>query len=438
HAGRVLVGHEEEDAPAVADVPFDVRPEVAIDEVREVLRSLERDPELLADDAVDAVRRHDRRAADRVLLARRLHEHLDRGVAFRLPHGLRAMPEAQIDEAGRARGVAEDLLHQVLRGHDGQRRAHVGPRSDEAVRLDASQLLADDAPQEADGALPALRRVDAAQALVDGPTPAARDLHGARVHVARLRMPRRRVALLEQYGSHAETCQLERRGQPHRAAADDDDRLRRCHASCVKPYDGSGDAVNDRGIGHRVVTCPSRRALMSIHFRSEGPVAIVTIDRPDVANAIDRPTAEALADAFRRFDADDSLHVAVLTGAHGTFCAGADLKAMREPGMARASRLDREGDGPVGPTRMLLAKPVIAAVEGHAVAGGIELAAWCDLRVAADDAIFGVYCRRWGIPLMDGGTFRLARLIGHSHALDLILTGRGVSGEEALRMGLAN
>jgi len=177
---------------------------------------------------------------------------------------------------------------------------------------------------------------------------------------------------------------------------------------------------------------------MSIHFRSEGPVAIVTIDRPDVANAIDRPTAEALADAFRRFDADDSLHVAVLTGAHGTFCAGADLKAMREPGMARASRLDREGDGPVGPTRMLLAKPVIAAVEGHAVAGGIELAAWCDLRVAADDAVFGVYCRRWGIPLMDGGTFRLARLIGHSHALDLILTGRGVSGEEALRMGLAN
>ena len=177
---------------------------------------------------------------------------------------------------------------------------------------------------------------------------------------------------------------------------------------------------------------------MSITVRTHGSVAIVTIDRPEVANAIDRPTAAALADAFRRVEAEASLHVAVLTGANGTFCAGADLKAMREPGMPRASRLDRDGDGPVGPTRMLLAKPVLAAVEGHAVAGGLELAAWCDLRVAAADAVFGVYCRRWGIPLMDGGTIRLARLIGHSHALDLILTGRGVSGEEALRMGLAN
>ena len=177
---------------------------------------------------------------------------------------------------------------------------------------------------------------------------------------------------------------------------------------------------------------------MSVEFRSQGPVAVVTIDRPDVANAIDRPTAAALADAFRRFEADASLHVAVLTGANGTFCAGADLKAMREPGMERVTRVERDGDGPVGPTRMLLGKPVIAAVEGHAVAGGLELAAWCDLRVAAADAVFGVYCRRWGIPLMDGGTIRLARLLGHSHALDLILTGRGVSGEEALRMGLAN
>ena len=177
---------------------------------------------------------------------------------------------------------------------------------------------------------------------------------------------------------------------------------------------------------------------MSVHFETDGPVALVTIDRPDVANAIDRPTAEALADAFRRFDADDQLSVAVLSGAGGKFCAGADLKAMREPGAPRASRVEPDGDGPVGPTRMLLSKPVIAAVEGNAVAGGLELAIWCDLRVAADDAVFGVYCRRWGIPLMDGGTIRLARLIGHSHAVDLILTGRGVSGDEALRMGLAN
>jgi len=167
-------------------------------------------------------------------------------------------------------------------------------------------------------------------------------------------------------------------------------------------------------------------------------VATVTVDRPGVANAIDRPTAEALAAAFRRLDDDDAAHVAVLVGANGTFCAGADLKAMREAGAPRASRVEPDGDGPVGPTRMLTEKPVIAAVEGHAVAGGLELAAWCDLRVAAEDAVFGVYCRRWGIPLMDGGTVRLARLIGHSHALDLILTGRGVSGEEALRMGLAN
>jgi enoyl-CoA hydratase len=177
---------------------------------------------------------------------------------------------------------------------------------------------------------------------------------------------------------------------------------------------------------------------MTVRYETDGVVAIVTLDRPDVANAIDRPTADELVAALRRFEADDSLSVAVLTGAGGTFCAGADLKAMREEGAPRASRVEPDGDGPVGPTRMLLAKPVIAAVEGHAVAGGLELAAWCDLRVAAEDAVFGVFCRRWGIPLMDGGTIRLARLIGHSHALDLILTGRGVSGEEALRMGLAN
>ena len=177
---------------------------------------------------------------------------------------------------------------------------------------------------------------------------------------------------------------------------------------------------------------------MAVRYETSGPVAVVTIDRPEVANAVDRPTAEALAEAFRRFDAADDLDVAVLTGANRTFCAGADLKAMREPGAPRASRVAPDGDGPVGPTRMLLGKPVIAAVEGHAVAGGLELAVWCDLRVAAEDAVFGVYCRRWGIPLMDGGTIRLARLIGHSHALDLILTGRGVHGEEAQRIGLAN
>ena len=176
----------------------------------------------------------------------------------------------------------------------------------------------------------------------------------------------------------------------------------------------------------------------AVRYEMDGLTAVVTIDRPDVANAIDAPTALALADAFRRFDSDADARVAVLTGANGTFCAGADLKAMRAGEPERVTRLAPDGDGPVGPTRMLLGKPVIAAVEGHAVAGGLELAAWCDLRVASEDAVFGVYCRRWGIPLMDGGTVRLARLLGHSRALDLILTGRGVSGEEALRIGLAN
>jgi enoyl-CoA hydratase len=175
-----------------------------------------------------------------------------------------------------------------------------------------------------------------------------------------------------------------------------------------------------------------------VHYEIDNAVVTVTIDRPDVANAVDRPTAAELADAFRRFDADPSLSVAVLTGAGGKFCAGADLKAMQEPGAPRASRVEPDGDGPLGPTRMLLSKPVIAAVEGNAAAGGLELALWCDLRVAASDAVFGVYCRRWGIPLMDGGTVRLARLVGHSRALDMILTGRGVSGDEAFGMGLVN
>jgi enoyl-CoA hydratase len=174
---------------------------------------------------------------------------------------------------------------------------------------------------------------------------------------------------------------------------------------------------------------------MTVRTRADGRVFIVTIDRPATRNAVNRETAAALADAFRAFAADDALSVAVLTGAGGTFCAGADLQAVAA-GRGNPARPD--GDGPMGPTRMLLDKPVIAAVEGYAVAGGLELAVWCDLRVAARDAVFGVFCRRWGVPLVDGGTVRLPRLVGHSHALDLILTGRGVSGDEAVRMGLVN
>ncbi|HMC41562.1 MAG TPA: crotonase/enoyl-CoA hydratase family protein [Acidimicrobiales bacterium] len=167
----------------------------------------------------------------------------------------------------------------------------------------------------------------------------------------------------------------------------------------------------------------------------DGAMTTVTLNRPQVRNAVDRDTAAELADAFRAFDADESSSVAVLTGAGGTFCAGADLKGVAA---GRGNRALPEGDGPMGPTRMLLSKPVVAAVEGYAVAGGLELALWCDLRVAARDAVFGVFCRRWGVPLIDGGTLRLPRLIGHSRALDLILTGRAVDGEEALAMGLAN
>ena len=174
---------------------------------------------------------------------------------------------------------------------------------------------------------------------------------------------------------------------------------------------------------------------MTVRYETDGPVAIVTIDRPEVRNCVDGPTAERLAEAFRRFDADDDLVAAVLTGAEGAFCAGADLKGVSE---GRGNRVAAEGDGPMGPSRMLLGKPVIAAVEGHAVAGGLELAVWCDLRVAARDAVFGVYCRRWGVPLVDGGTIRLPRIIGQGHAMDMILTGRPVDGEEAHRMGLAN
>src|SRR3954447_21982342 len=166
-------------------------------------------------------------------------------------------------------------------------------------------------------------------------------------------------------------------------------------------------------------------------------VLTIGINRPEARNAIDGPTARALAEEFRAFNDDPEMHVAVLHGTSGTFCAGADLKQI---GSGNGNRVERDMslDGPLGPTRMLLNKPVIAAVEGYAVAGGLELAVWCDLRVAARDAVFGVFCRRWGVPLCDGGTIRLPRLIGHSHALDLILTGRGVSGDEAVRMGLTN
>lgn len=174
---------------------------------------------------------------------------------------------------------------------------------------------------------------------------------------------------------------------------------------------------------------------MAVRYETEGPIAIVTIDRLEVRNAVDRATAAELADAFRTFDADESLSVAILTGTGGYFCAGADLKAVATGG---GNRTTTTGDGPMGPSRMRLSKPVIAAVEGFAVAGGLELALWCDMRVAANDAVFGVYCRRWGVPLIDGGTVRLPRLIGESHAMDMILTGRGVSGEEARQMGIAN
>lgn len=163
---------------------------------------------------------------------------------------------------------------------------------------------------------------------------------------------------------------------------------------------------------------------------------VVSITRPDVRNAVDGETAAALAAAFREFDANPEADVAVLYGEYGTFCAGADLKAVSAG--AGSNSLDEEGDGPMGPSRMVLGKPVIGAIAGHAVAGGLELALWCDMRVVEESAVLGVFCRRWGVPLIDGGTIRLPRLIGHSRALDLILTGRPVSAGEALHMGLAN
>ncbi|WP_155342081.1 crotonase/enoyl-CoA hydratase family protein [Acrocarpospora corrugata] len=174
---------------------------------------------------------------------------------------------------------------------------------------------------------------------------------------------------------------------------------------------------------------------MTVRTERDGAVITVILDRPEVRNAVDGPTAAALASAFRTFDADDDASVAVLWGAGGTFCAGADLHAI---GTERGNRVAEDGEGPMGPTRLRLSKPVIAAVEGYAVAGGLELALWCDLRVAAEDATFGVFCRRWGVPLIDGGTVRLPRLIGTGRALDLILTGRPVAAREALDIGLAS
>jgi enoyl-CoA hydratase len=175
---------------------------------------------------------------------------------------------------------------------------------------------------------------------------------------------------------------------------------------------------------------------MTVQYETEGAIVTITIDRPEVANAVDRETADALVAAFNRFDVDKDMSIAILTGANGKFCAGGDLKSIAT--QQGSIVVTEDGDGPLGPTRMMLSKPVIAAVEGSAVAGGLELALWCDLRVAARNATFGVYCRRWGVPLCDGGTVRLPRLIGMSRALDMILTGRGVSGEEAYQMGLVN
>ncbi|WP_435282746.1 crotonase/enoyl-CoA hydratase family protein [Streptomyces koelreuteriae] len=174
---------------------------------------------------------------------------------------------------------------------------------------------------------------------------------------------------------------------------------------------------------------------MPVRIERQGHVSTVVLSRPEARNAVDGPTAVELAAAFREFEADEEARVAVLWGEGGTFCAGADLKAL---GTDRGNRAEPDGDGPMGPTRMRLSKPVIAAVAGHAVAGGLELALWCDLRVAEEDAVFGVFCRRWGVPLIDGGTVRLPRLIGTGRALDLILTGRPVPAAEAHDIGLVN
>ena len=175
--------------------------------------------------------------------------------------------------------------------------------------------------------------------------------------------------------------------------------------------------------------------MTGVRTERNGAVTTVILDRPHARNAVDGPTAMALHNAFDEFDRDESASVAVLWGDNGTFCAGADLKAIGTPD---SNPTHRDGPGPMGPSRLVLSKPVIAAVSGYAVAGGLELALWCDLRVVEQDAVFGVFCRRWGVPLIDGGTVRLPRLIGHSRAMDLILTGRAVGADEALAIGLAN
>lgn len=175
--------------------------------------------------------------------------------------------------------------------------------------------------------------------------------------------------------------------------------------------------------------------MMPITIEKNGPVTTMVLSRPEVRNAVDRATAEALADAFRAFEADDDAAVGVLYGDNGMFCAGADLKAIAA---GRGNRVEPAGDGPMGPSRLMLTKPVVAAIAGYAVAGGLELALWCDMRIAEEDAVLGVFCRRWGVPLIDGGTVRLPRLIGLSRALDLILTGRPVDAREALSFGLVN
>ena len=204
---------------------------------------------------------------------------------------------------------------------------------------------------------------------------------------------------------------------------------------CATRTDHLTDVLADMEPVTVVCTIPYPEAMMTVRVERSGPVTTVILDRPEVRNAVDGPTATALADAFREFDADPGAAVAVLFGAGGAFCAGADLRAV---GTTRGNVVAADGDGPMGPTRMRLSKPVIAAVAGHAVAGGLELALWCDLRVAEESAVFGVFCRRWGVPLIDGGTVRLPRVVGLGRALDLILTGRAVEAAEAMRIGLVN